>query len=78
MEAQEEPEVDEWLAEMEDGGIDAGLLLLELMLPRGIELSQADIAFVCGCSRGYIWLLEKTARQKLRRKFEQLGIRPAL
>lgn len=60
--------------DLEDGGIDAGLYLLEQLLPRGIELTQAEIAYVCGCSRGYIWLLEKTAREKLRRAFTRRGM----
>lgn len=50
-----------------DGSIDAGLWLLERVIPRGVILTQDEIAYVCGCSRGYIWLLEKSAKEKLRR-----------
>jgi transcriptional regulator len=56
----------------DDGSIDAGLLLLAAVTPRGVTWTQEEIAFVCGCSRGYIWLLEKQARAKIRQKFEQL------
>jgi hypothetical protein len=52
------------VARLRDGGIDAGLFLLELVTLRGMELTQEEIAFVCGCSRGYIFLLEKSAREK--------------
>jgi len=53
--------------ELRDGGTDAGLLLLSLVTPRGVELSQGEIAFVCGCSKAYIYLVEKRAKEKLRR-----------
>jgi DNA-directed RNA polymerase specialized sigma subunit len=33
-------------------------------------LSQGEIAFVCGCSKAYIYLVEKTAMGKLRRALE--------
>lgn len=60
------------IREIDDGGIDAGLLiLLETASPER-ELTQRDIAFVCGCSIGYIWNLEKQALQKLRKGFERL------
>jgi len=49
-----------------DGSIDAGLLMLSLVTPRGVCLTQEEIAFVCGCSRGNIWLIEKQAMEKLR------------
>jgi hypothetical protein len=55
-----------------DGSIDAGLLVLEMITPYGETWTQEDIAQVCGCSRGYIWLLEKQARAKMRRRFQEL------
>jgi transcriptional regulator len=55
-----------------DGTIDAGLLVLEMITPRGETWTQGDIAKICGCSRGYIWLLEKQARAKMRRRFQEL------
>lgn len=53
-----------------DGSIDAGLLILSRITPRGVHLTQEEIAFVCGCSRAYIYLLEKTAIDKLRRALQ--------
>lgn len=55
-----------------DGTIDAGLLVLEMITPRGETWTQEDIAHVCGCSRGYIWLLEKQARAKMRQRLQEL------
>ena len=58
--------------EYSDGGVDSGLLvLLETRAPER-ELTQEEIAFVCGCSKGYIWNLEKRAMNKLRKEFEKL------
>lgn len=61
--------------ELIDGGVDAGLHLLALVTPRGVEWTQEEIAYVCGCSKGYIYLLEKTAMQKLRRVCEARKLR---
>lgn len=55
-----------------DGTIDAGLLVLEMITPHGQTWTQEDIATICGCSRGYIWLLEKQARAKMRRRLQEL------
>lgn len=55
-----------------DGTIDAGLYLLEKITPYGETWTQQDIADACGCSRGYIWLLEKQARAKMRRRLQEL------
>jgi len=55
-----------------DGTIDAGLYVLEKITPHGETWTQQDIADACGCSRGYIWLLEKQARAKMRRRFQEL------
>jgi hypothetical protein len=60
--------------ELEDGGIDAGLFLLSLITPRGMVLTQAEIAYVCGCSKANIYLLEKAAKEKLRQSLERRGI----
>jgi transcriptional regulator len=51
---------------LQDGGIDAGLHLLSLVIPRGVELSQEEIAFVCGCTRSNISNIERRAMDKLR------------
>lgn len=64
--------------DLTDGGIDAGLLVLSAVTPPGVELTQEEIAAVCGCSRGYIWWLEKRAKQKIKREFERRGINPEL
>ena len=56
-----------------DGSIDAGLYLLSLAAPRDIELSLADIAFVCGCSPTVIKRLEASAIRKLKRRFKNDG-----
>lgn len=50
---------------LQDGSIDAGLFLLSAITPRGVELTQREIAFVCGCSPGYIYWLEKSAIKKI-------------
>jgi transcriptional regulator len=55
-----------------DGTIDAGLLVLEMITPHGETWTQQDIADACGCSRGYIWLLEKQARAKMRLRLQEL------
>lgn len=41
-------------------------------------LTQEEIAHVCGCSKGYIYHLEKSAMEKLRRAFERRGMREFL
>jgi hypothetical protein len=55
-------------SELEDGSIEAGLYLLSLITPRGVELTQEEIAEACGCSRAMIYLIEKGAMRKLRRQ----------
>jgi transcriptional regulator len=50
----------------EDGSIDAELAMLLARTPRGVTLSQGEIARACGCSKAYIYLLEKSAMKKLR------------
>lgn len=57
----------ETIEKIEDGSIDAGLLVLLAETPPGIELSAEEIAFVCGCSRACIWQIENRAMKKLRR-----------
>jgi hypothetical protein len=61
------------LDEAQDGSIEAGLLLLSMVTPRGVELTQTEIAHVCGCSRGLIYLIEKSAVHKLRRQEHRFG-----
>lgn len=54
---------------MEDGSIDAGLYVLELL---GLnDLSRADIAFICGCNADDIRGIEKKALKKLKVEFER-------
>lgn len=52
--------------EMEDGGVDAGLLMLEATAQPGRVYTIDEIAYVCGCSRGLVWYLEQEAIKKLR------------
>ena len=61
---------------MSDGDIDAGLLLLSTMpAPGNRPWTHDEIAYVCGCSRSYIWLLEKSGIKKLRREITRRGLR---
>ena len=60
-----------------DGSIDAGLSLLASITPRGVCLTQQEIADACGCSRGYIYLLEKQAIKKIRPELVKRGITKA-
>lgn len=48
--------------------IGAALARLLAETPRGVTLTQEEIAGACGCSRGYIWLVEKEAMAKLRKQ----------
>lgn len=59
-----------------DGSIDAGLLLLNAVRAPGAVLTQQEIADACGCSRGYIYLLEKQALEKIRQHLEKRGLHP--
>jgi hypothetical protein len=55
------------IREMEDGGIDAGLLMLALYAAQtGRQFTYREIAFVCGWDRSSVYLLEKQAVRKLR------------
>lgn len=49
-----------------DGGLDAGLECLAAFAKPGQSFSHRQIAYVCGCSRGWIFLLEKQALQRIR------------
>jgi len=49
-----------------DGSVEAGLLLLSLVTPRGVCLTLEEIAYVCGCTRGNVWDIERRALRKLR------------
>lgn len=59
------------LKRIEDGSVDAGLLLLELATPRGVERTQDEIAFVCGCSKQNIQGIEYRALKKIKAEFER-------
>lgn len=59
--------------------IDSGLLLLmSTPAPENRVWTHDEIAYVCGCSRSYIWLLEQRALRKLRRALIQRGLRKEL
>jgi hypothetical protein len=49
-----------------DGSIDAGLFLLFLATPPGIERSAEEIAFVCGCDPSRIGQIQAAAIKKIR------------
>lgn len=55
--------------QLQDGSIDAGLFVLERVMP-GKELSQSDIARVCGCSSNYIGTIERRAIKKMEIEFQ--------
>ncbi len=61
-----------------DGGIDAGLLILSVTMPPVGGWTQADIAYVCGCSQGYIYYLKRIAKKKLKAELERRGIDKAI
>lgn len=63
------------VGEMEDGGIDAGLLMLELLSPPGRRYTVREIAEVCGTSRGTIFFLERSARKKIEEALARRGLR---
>lgn len=60
--------------EIKDGSVEAGLLLLLQATPRGIERTQAEIAFVCGCSLQNIQAIEHRALKKIKAEFERRRI----
>jgi hypothetical protein len=59
---------------LEDGGLDAGLMLLSAITPEGVERAHAEIAFVCGCNHQDIWHIENRAKKKLKAEFKKRGI----
>lgn len=59
---------------LEDGGLDAGLMILSAVTPPGVERTLAEIAFVCGCNRQDIFHIERRAKQKMKAEFEKRGI----
>lgn len=61
--------------EMVDGGLDAGLTLLSLATPEGVERTHAEIAFVCGCNHQDIWHIERRAKAKIKAELERRGLR---
>jgi len=48
-----------------DGSIDAGLLMLLLITPRGVVRTYHEIATACGCSHTAIQKIEARALRKL-------------
>lgn len=63
--------------EIRDGSVDAGLLVLSLVSPRGVEWTQQEIAFVCGCSAQNIQDIEYRAMRKIRHELQQRGLSAA-
>lgn len=55
----------------QDGTVDAGLFLLAIATPYGIERTQSEIAFVCGCSLQNIQGIEYRALKKIKAEFER-------
>ena len=61
------------LAQIEDGSIDAGLLVLSVLFPDGCPYSHEQIAFICGCHRSNIWHYEKKGLSKLKEALKRKG-----
>jgi hypothetical protein len=59
---------------MKDGSVEAGLYLLEIFTPHGVERTQAEIAFVCGCSLQNIQHYERAALRKIKAELQRRGI----
>lgn len=59
---------------LEDGGLDAGLMILFALTPPGQERSLAEIAYVCGCNKQDIWHIENRAKRKIKIELEKRGI----
>ena len=59
---------------LEDGNLDAGLLLLSAAAPSGVTRTHEEIAFVCGCYKQDIWHIENRAKKKLKAEFEKRGL----
>lgn len=59
---------------LEDGGLDAGLIILSAVTPPGMIRTSEEIAFVCGCNRQDIWHIENRALRKIKAEFEKRGI----
>lgn len=51
---------------MKNSEIDLGLELLRMRQIPGEPLTQHDIAAWCGCSRGYIFMVEQAAVRRVR------------
>lgn len=61
-----------------DPDIDDRLRRLLEATPRGLCLTQREIAEAVGCSRAYIWQTETSALRKMRRVLDRAGMREAL
>ena len=48
--------------------IDLGLAVLSVITPPGVWRSQEEIAYCCNCTHSAIWLLEKKALRKLKKR----------
>lgn len=55
---------------LEDGSIDAGLYLLDLVRDPDYKFSARELAEVCGCTQRNISYIEARALAKLRKAFE--------
>jgi hypothetical protein len=58
--------------QIEDGSIDAGLLLLSRH-PMADSFTFEQIAYVCGCSKANIQRYESNGLKKLKAAFEKIG-----
>lgn len=47
--------------------VDIGLEVIMRISPPGYTWTHRDIAYVCGCSKNYIYEIEYRAKRKLRR-----------
>ncbi len=65
------------LDQIEDGSLDAGLMMLEMIdLPYERVWTAREIAAVCGVPRHHIEYLERSGLKKLRKALEQRGVTP--
>ncbi len=50
--------------------IDLGLSVCCAVKQEGQTLTQEDLAFICGCSRGLIYSIERSARKKIAKHYK--------
>lgn len=57
---------------IEDGSIDAGLLVLDITRKVNREYTRQEIAEICGCTPQFIAYLELKALRKMKKTLEQI------